>query len=180
MRLPRTRRGPRAQNELGQHEPGNDEATGDEREPIDGAEKAERRNEGTDLEPTPHRDDSARVSAAWPGKPSVTLFERHAEERDGAGDRDCRATDHSGDGERLGGIAREYDENHGEDRGQSDEPQDLFCQRSSVSPRESIRRGRATCSLPAAIGACASVSIALEARDSARSVSSNFFVAFSR
>src|SRR4029077_568749 len=97
-----------------------------------------------------------------------------------ASDRNSRASDDRHDREGLARIAGEQEESDGGDGRQQTQREQLLCQLCSPFGRGSIRSGSATCSPPAAIGACASVSIALDARDNARSVSSNFFVAFSR
>ncbi len=180
LRLPRTRCGTRGQNELGQDETGDDESAGDDAQPVDGAKKTERREERAYLDAATNGPSGLRMAAARARERGVPLIDGHTYEGDPAGDGDGRATDDRRDREELARIAGQQQENDGGDRRQGTQCEQLLGQLSSTFGRGSIRRGSATCSPPAAIGACASVSIALDARDSARSVSSNFFVAFSR
>src|SRR5256885_4774923 len=60
LRLTRTRRGTRAQNELRQNEPGHDEAARDEAQSVDGAKETQRRDKSADLDAA-----ADRLSALW-------------------------------------------------------------------------------------------------------------------
>src|SRR6266550_6087464 len=180
LRLPRTRRGTRGQNELGQDDSGNDESPRDDAQSVHGAKKTEGGEKGPDLDAAADGRRALRPAAPRACERRVPFLDGHADQRDGARDGNGGAAHDGGDREGLGRIAGQQHEHHGGDRRQSAQREERPRQLSSTLERGSIRRGRATCSPPAAIGACASVSIALEARESARSVSSNFFVAFSR
>ena len=180
LRLPRTRRRTRGENELGQDEARNDESAGDETQPVDGAKQTERRDERAHLDAAAHGTRGLWPTAARTRKRRIPLVDDDPDEGDRACDRDGPTPDDRGDRERLTWIAGQQQEHDGGESRQSAQWQQLLAQLSSTFERGSIRNGSATCSPPAAIGACASVSIALEALERARSVSSNFFVAFSR
>src|SRR5438067_2272600 len=84
LRLPRTRRGTRGQNELGQDESGNDESPRDDAQSVHGAKETERGEKGPDLDPAT---DGRR--ALWPAAPRacercVPLLDGHADQRDRA------------------------------------------------------------------------------------------------
>ena len=181
LRLTRTRGGRRrAEDELREDEPSDDESACNQAQAIDRAQEAERRDESADLDASANGASTIRAPTTRARERGVALFDGHADEGDRACEGDGRSDNNRGDRERVGRIAAQDQEDHGGERRHGTESEQRLRQRSSVSPCGSMRSGSATCSLPAAIGACASVSIALEARDSARSVSSNFFVAFSR
>ena len=180
LRLPRTRRGTRGQNELGQDESGNDKSPRDDAQSVHDAKKTERGEKGADLDAATYGPRPLRPARPRACECRVPLLDGHADQRDRARHADGGPAHNGRDREGLGRIAGQQHEHHSGDRCESAQREERPRQLSSTLERGSMRRGRATCSPPAAIGACASVSIALEARESARSVSSNFFVAFSR
>jgi hypothetical protein len=174
------RRRTRGQNELGQDEPGDDESARDEAQPIDRAEKTERGEQRARLDTPTDCPRALRPAAARAREGRIPLLDGHPDEGDPACDGDRRANHDRRDRERFARIAGQQEQ---EDRGyrrQGTHGEQWLGQLSSILGRGSMRSGSATCSPPAAIGACARVSMALEARESARSVSSNFLVAFSR
>lgn len=170
----------RGQNKLGEDEPRDDEPTGDEAQAVDRSKEPERRDEGPHLEAAPHGARGLGPSPTRARSSGVALLHHDPDEADHARDRERRPEDDAGDGEGLYRIAGEQEKDDSRRSRERAECEQLLDQLSSTFDRGSIRSGSATCSPPAAIGACANVSIALEARDNARSVSSNFFVAFSR
>jgi len=105
LRLPRTRRGTRGQNELGQDEPGDDESAGNDGEAVDRAKKTERREDRPDLNAATKGASALRPAAARAREGGIALFDGKPDEGDRACDGDGRGADDRRDRERLGRIA---------------------------------------------------------------------------